>query len=169
MSDESFSLRLATAADAPALAALRHAFRAELAPPSEPREAFERRCAGWMAARLAAPSAWRCWVATGSPGEQQEAPGDAILAMLWAQRIEKVPNPVDEPEMHLYVTSFYVAPAARGGGLGSRMLAAVLGWARAERVDAVLLWPSARSRSLYLRHGFAVRDDVLELRLGGGR
>jgi hypothetical protein len=30
----------------------------------------------------------------------------------------------------------------------------------------VLLWPTPRSRSLYLRHGFATRDDVLERRRG---
>jgi hypothetical protein len=36
----------------------------------------------------------------------------------------------------------------------------------AEGLDAVILWPSARSRSLYERHGFAVRDDLFERRLG---
>src|SRR4051812_41776470 len=110
-----------------------------------------------MRERLGAASPWRCWLA--------ERDGEP-LAMLWAQRIEKVPNPIDEPELHVYVTSFYVLPAARGCGLGSRMLGVTLDWARGENADAVILWPSARSRSLYLRHGFAVRDDLLALRPG---
>jgi len=39
--------------------------------------------------------------------------------------------------------------------------------ARAEQVDAVILWPTPRSRSLYLRLGFASREDLLEHRLRG--
>jgi hypothetical protein len=31
-------------------------------------------------------------------------------------------------------------------------------------VDATILWPTPASRTLYLRHGFAVRDDLLERR-----
>jgi hypothetical protein len=31
-------------------------------------------------------------------------------------------------------------------------------------VDAVILWPTARSRSLYLRHGFTAPDDIMQLR-----
>lgn len=30
----------------------------------------------------------------------------------------------------------------------------------ARRVDAVILWPTPASRTLYDRHGFAVRDDL---------
>ena len=83
----------------------------------------------------------------------------------WVQVIEKVPNPVAEPEWHAYITNCYVVPHARGRGLGSCLLKEVLAWCRASDVDAAVLWPSERSRSLYLRHGFAVRDDILELRL----
>jgi len=149
-------IRLATVADAPALAALRYDFRVELAPAAEPRPEFEARCRAWMAERLRPGGAWRCWIAGSSA---------AIDATLWAERIEKMPNPVAERELHVYITNFYVQPSARGSGLGNRMLTVALDWCRAEAVDAVILWPSPRSRSLYLRHGFAVRDDVLELRL----
>jgi hypothetical protein len=30
-------------------------------------------------------------------------------------------------------------------------------------VHAIILWPTERSRSLYERQGFAVRDDMMEL------
>ncbi len=30
-----------------------------------------------------------------------------------------------------------------------------------ERIDAVMLWPTPRSRGLYERYGFTVRDDVM--------
>ena len=116
---------------------------------------FVDRCAAWMAARVGVDSPWRCWVA--------EASG-AVVGQAWAQRIEKMPNPVDEPEVHVYVTNCYVVPGRRGHGLGGRLLDAALEWSRAIDADAVILWPSDRSRSLYLRRGFGPRDDVFELR-----
>lgn len=153
MSDE---IRLAESADAPELARMRWAFRAEVGVATEAEDAFVRRCAAWMEARLVPGGAWRCWVA--------EA-GGRIVGHAWAQRIEKVPNPVDEPEAHAYVTNLFVRPEARGGGIGGRLLGAVLQACRGDGVDAVFLWPSAKSRPLYQRHGFAVRDSLMELRL----
>jgi GNAT superfamily N-acetyltransferase len=150
------AIRPATAADAEVMARMRYVFRAALDEPVEDEAAFVARCGAWMEARLAAGSAWRCWVAED---------GGEIVGHAWAQAVEKMPNPVLENELHAYVTNLYVRPALRGGGLGARLLETVLAWCREAGVDAVILWPSERSRSLYLRHGFAVRDDLLELRL----
>ncbi|HEX5723899.1 MAG TPA: GNAT family N-acetyltransferase [Longimicrobiaceae bacterium] len=148
-------IRAAAPEDAPVLARLRYEFRRELGEVVEAESAFVERCTAWMAERLGPAGAWRCWVA--------EREGE-IVGTAWVQWIEKIPNPVDEAEHHAYITNCYVRPAARGGGIGSGLLEAALAWCRDEGVDAVILWPSARSRSLYLRHGFAARDALLELR-----
>lgn len=149
------TLRWATADDAARLAGLRWRFRQEYAATTEPRPEFLARCEAWMRERLDEASAWRCWIA--------EAGGEAV-ACLWLQRIEKIPNPAAEPEWHAYVSNFFVAPEVRGSGLGSRLLEGALAWCDAHGCDAVILWPSARSRPLYERHGFALRDDLLERR-----
>ena len=47
--------------------------------------------------------------------------------------------------------------------LGSRLLGAVIDWCKTRDVHAIILWPTERSRSLYERNGFAVRDDIMEL------
>jgi hypothetical protein len=39
-----------------------------------------------------------------------------------------------------------------------------LDWLKQKEVDAVILWPSPRSRTLYMRHGFKTPNDILELR-----
>jgi GNAT superfamily N-acetyltransferase len=148
-------IRPATPADAGELAALRYEFRAALDPSQEPAETFQRRCASWMASRLEA-GAWRCWV-----GERE----GRIIGTAWLFVIEKLPNPVAEPERHGYVSSLYVRPECRGSGLGSRLLSTVLETCEAEHCDTVFLWPTARSRSLYLRHGFDFREDLLERRM----
>jgi GNAT superfamily N-acetyltransferase len=149
-------VRPAERRDVPALARLRYEFRAGHDAPAESEGDFLARCAGWMTARLVAGGSWRCWLA--------EEAGRAV-GTVWLQRIEKLPNPVAEAESHGYVSSLYVVPSSRGGGLGSRLLGACLEACQAEEMDAVILWPTPLSRSLYLRHGFAVREDLLERRL----
>jgi GNAT superfamily N-acetyltransferase len=150
------SLRPGGPDDAAALARLRFAFRADLEAPAEPEAVFLERCLPWMAARLGS-GPWRCWVVQ---------VGGELVGSVWLQLLEKLPNPVAEPEWHGYISSLFVLPEARGRGLGSRLLAAALGECDRWGCDAVLLWPTPRSRSLYLRHGFAVREDLLERRRG---
>jgi len=117
---------------------------------AESEAAFVARCAAWMERRLGTDSAWRCWVA-----EREQD----ILGQLWLQLVEKLPNPVSEPERHAYVTNVYVREAERGRGLGGRLLETAIEWSRGRSVDSILLWPSEGSRSLYTRFGF--RDSGL--------
>lgn len=148
----SADIRLATPADAPRLAHLRYEFRSALGPAVETEDAFVARSTPWIARRLAAAAPWRCWVA--------ERNGE-VAGHLWLQLIEKIPNPISEAEHHAYITNVYVRPEARGGGIGNALVATALAWCRQEHVDSVILWPTERSRSLYARHGFAVRDNVM--------
>ena len=153
-------IRLAIAADAHELARMRFDFRAGQNQPVESRDEFVARCAPWMAARLGRESAWRCWVADTA---------DGIVGHLWLQLIEKIPNPTPELESHAYITNVYVDPPQRGAGTGRQLMEAALEFCRQSRVDSVILWPTARSRTLYARHGFAVRDDIIEAILDSGR
>ena len=148
------AIRFAQAADADALAELRYALRASTGIATEPKEEFLERCGAWMAQHLADDQRWRCWVA--------EEQGD-LVAAIWLQVVEKIPNPRAESEAHAYITNFYVKESARARGLGSRMLNEVIGWCRAREVHSIILWPTERSRTLYQRYGFAVREDLMEL------
>lgn len=153
----SFSIRRATAEDASALARLRYEFRSSHREPSESSDEFTRRCAEWMSARLGDEGAWSCWVAE---GEGQ------LVGCVWLQLVEKIPNPSDiEHERHAYLTNFYVVESARGGGLGARLLSTALDFCAERGVDAVFLWPTERSRTLYLRHGFNRPESLLEQHL----
>ena len=147
-------IRKATVADVPMLAKLRFALRSPTGPVCDPEKEFLERCGQWMEQRLRMDGPWHCWVATID---------DIIVGNLWTQVVEKIPNPSQKPECHAYLTNFYVTEEARGCGIGSRLLTAALGWCKTARVDAAFLWPTERSRSLYQRYGFAVRDDLLEL------
>ena len=100
-------------------------------------------------------SAWRCWVIDD---------GKQLLGHVCVHLFEKMPNPVNEPEAHGYPTNFYVVPEIRGRGLGSKLLNRALYWCRTQGADAVILWATAESKSLYRRCGLREPADILELR-----
>ena len=95
--------------------------------------------------------------------------GGVVAGQLWLQPIEKIPNPVAEPERHAYISNFFLRPALRGQGAGSALFATAMAWSRANGVDAVILWPTPRSRPLYERHGFSAGGGVMEAVVGSGR
>lgn len=155
------TVRRATPADAEGLARLRFEFRDAMNEASEAEAEFLGRATPWMRARLADAGPWHCWVVEDEAAE--------IAGHLWLQLIEKIPNPAPELEQHGYITNVYVRPQQRGTGAGQALLDAALAFCREQRVDSVILWPTAKSRTLYARNGFAVRDDIMEAILDDGR
>jgi len=150
-------IRLARSDDFRALADLRYRFRTETGSATESRSRFLRRCTSWMRKRFrSGSSSWRCWVLDD---------GKQLRGHVCVQLFEKIPNPIhDEPELHAYITNFYVVPEMRSSGLGKKLLNKALSWCRARGTDAVILWPTAASKSLYRRYGFVEPVDILELR-----
>jgi GNAT superfamily N-acetyltransferase len=149
-------IRLANPGDAQALAELRYRFRTEIAPATKSEGPFRRRCASWMRKRFRSRSSpWSCWVLDD---------GQRLLGHVCVQLFEKVPNPVNEPELHAYITNFYVVPEMRSHGLGKRLLNKALSWSRAQGTDSIILWATPGSRSLYRRCGLTESADLFELR-----
>jgi GNAT superfamily N-acetyltransferase len=148
-------IRAAGPEDARVVAQMRFEFRGTRAGVIEEEAAFVERCAAWMRARLVGES-WSCWIA---------ADGDTIIGHIWMYTLEKIPNPAVEPEHHAYITNFFVRESHRGAGIGTRLLETALDACRARAVDAVILWGTTQSRPLYLRHGFAVPERLLELEI----
>jgi GNAT superfamily N-acetyltransferase len=152
-------IRLARSDDSRALADLRYRFRNETESATETKSRFLRRCTSWMRKRFRSGSSpWRCWVLDD---------GKQLLGHVCVQLFEKIPNPVnDEPELHAYVTNFYVVPEMRSHGLGKRLLNKAVSWCRARGTDAVILWATPGSKTLYRRCGFIEPADIFELRRG---
>lgn len=149
-------IRLARLGDSRAMADLRYRFRTETESATETKSRFLRRCTSWMKKRFRSGSSpWRCWVLDD---------GKQLLGHVCVQLFEKVPNPVNEPELHAYVTNFYVVPEMRSHGLGKRLLKKALSWCRARGADGVILWATPGSKSLYRWCGLVEPSDIFELR-----
>ena len=145
----------ATPRDAPAMAQLRWEFRAGRGvPPTETREDFVARCTTWMSRELGPGGSWLAWVAVHE---------GRLVGQIWMHTIDKVPNPIAEPERHGYISNLYVSPDLRGG-VGSRLLKTTIDWAVANGIDRIVLWPSPLSKTLYVRNGFTPDGDVFELK-----
>jgi len=149
-------IRLARSSDCRALAEMRYRFRAETEPVTETKSRFMRRCTSWMRKHFRSGSyPWRCWVA-----EEDKR----LLGHVCVQLIEKIPNPVNEPEFHAYLTNFYVVPEMRDHGLGKQLLKKALSWCRTCETDSVILWATVASRPLYRQCGLVKPKDIFELR-----
>jgi GNAT superfamily N-acetyltransferase len=136
---------------------MRYRFRAETESVTETKSRFVRRCAPWMRKRFRPQTySWRCWLLDD---------GKQLLGHVCVELFEKVPNPVnDEPELHGYVTNFYVVPELRNQGFGKKLLNKALSWCRTRGTHAVILWASPESKSFYRRCGFVEPVDIFELR-----
>jgi GNAT superfamily N-acetyltransferase len=93
---------------------------------------------------------------------------DIILAGAGVQCRRVMPHPVPQAEggvriaagRHAIVLNVYTEPAWRRHGLGELVLREVLAWARAERLDRLVLHASDAGRPLYERLGFVATNEM---------
>jgi GNAT superfamily N-acetyltransferase len=152
--DESSAIRVATVADADALARLRYLWRVgEDGGRGTGLQVFEREFADWMVEHGATHVPFLA--------ELQGVP----IGMAWLVVVDRVPGPQYFIRRSAYIQSFYVIASERSCGIGTLLMASVLEHAKDLGLDYIAVHPSERSFSLYGRLGFLESDHVLELPL----
>ena len=148
------AFRLAREADLPALATNRWRLRTEEdgEPGGVDPAAFRRHCEAFLRRALRSPH-WALFVA--------ESHG-RIVANAFVQVVPKVPRPGRFDDAIGYVTNVYAEPEVRGQGAGTELLRRVVAWARERDLELLIVWPTARSRSLYARAGFRAESEIME-------
>ena len=141
-------IRIAGAADAPALAALRRAWTAEQYGPVDD-EGFEARFLDWYERESARRV---CWLAA--------VPGEAVGMMNLAV-FERMPGPGWDAGSWGYLSNAFVLAAYRDQGIGSLLLRALLVYADEHDCVRVVLHPSERAIPFYERLGFSADDSLL--------
>ena len=148
-------IRPARSGELEAVAALRWRWVAEqYGPPGAHRDEFVSEFAAWMRENAAGH---RCLVLV----RQDQVIGMGFLAIT-----PRVPTPRSFSRASGDVQSVYVVPEARDGGLGGRLIDAILERARdlgLERVTTV--HSSSRAVPVYQRHGFTTSPRLLHTRM----
>ena len=144
-------IRIAGAADGPALAALRRAWTAEWNPGDDGADdpGFEARFLDWYEREAARRVTWLAEV-SGEPA-----------GMVNLTLFERMPQPGRDPGSWGDLGDAYVLPAHRDQGIGSRLLRALLDYTHGHRYVRVVLNPSQRSGPFYRRLGFSPEHGLL--------
>ena len=140
----SVHIRVAGAHDVDALARLRAVWRDEPVTP-----AFLAAFRDWHARER---DRW-WWLAVDD--------SDEPLGMVNLKVFDRMPSPGVEPSRWGYLANLFVAHAARGRGLGGRLVDELLRRADGEGLVRVVLSPSQQSVPLYARHGFGPAEELL--------
>jgi GNAT superfamily N-acetyltransferase len=141
-------IRMAVPSDVPALAALRRAAAAER-DGGLPDDGFGARFAAWYERQSGSRVTWLAELA-GVP-----------VGLMSLAVFERMPRPGRDSGRWGYLGNAFVLPAHRDQGVGSRLLAAVLGYADEHGFARVVLSPSERSVPFYQRAGFGPADALL--------
>ena len=140
-------IRIAEAADGPALAALRRAWTAEQHGAVDDAE-FEARFLDWYEREFTRRVSWLAEV------------DGAAVGMMNLAIFERMPQPGRDVGTWGYLANAFVLEAHRDRGIGSQLLRALLDHADGQRYVRVVLRPSQRAIPFYRRLGFAADQDL---------
>lgn len=145
-------IRSARPDDLEAVAALRWQWVREAgeAPPVTTRDAFVRHFVAWSRENA---SSHHCLVMVR---------GDVVIGMAWLAVTRRVPSPRALERASGDVQCVYVVPRERDGGLGGRLIDAVLELARQQGLERVTVHSSVRAVRAYGRHGFGTSPLLLQ-------
>ncbi|MFJ3308872.1 GNAT family N-acetyltransferase [Streptomyces sp. NPDC086549] len=88
--------------------------------------------------------------------------GETVIGMAWLAVLQRVPSPRAPLRASGDLQCVYVVPAERDGGLGGRLIDAVLTRARELGLERVTVHSSPRAIPAYARHGFAPLPSAVE-------
>jgi GNAT superfamily N-acetyltransferase len=141
-------IRVADAADGPALAALRRAWTAEQHGPADD-EGFETRFLDWYDREFARRVSWLAEV------------DGAAVGMVNLAVFDRMPQPGRDAGTWGYIANAFVLAAYRDRGIGSLLLRALLAHADEHDYVRVVLRPAHRAVPFYERLGFGLDDGIL--------
>lgn len=156
---EGFRVRLATIADAATIASHRARMFRDMGQLTE--EAFQLLCAKSreQIERDIRAGDYFSWLAT-----LPDAPDEAVAgAGIQLRRVPPHPtvNPAEIADgRHGVIVNVFTEPEWRRRGLAAFLLRQIIGWARVQKLDRLLLHASKEGRSLYERLGFVATNEM---------
>ncbi|EHR63214.1 GNAT family N-acetyltransferase [Saccharomonospora cyanea] len=145
------TIRLATPADLPAVAALRWDWLLENGDTAAvTHDEFVTHFVTWARENAATH---RCLVLVR---------GEVVIGMAWLALVPRVPTPQSPSRRSGDVQCVYVVPGERASGLGGRLIDAVVALGGELGLERVTVHSTFRAISAYCRHGFAASPRLLQ-------
>ncbi|MDK1345243.1 GNAT family N-acetyltransferase [Streptomyces sp. 378] len=91
---------------------------------------------------------------------------EQVIGMAWLAVVQRVPTPRAPRRASGDLQCVYVVPEARDGGLGGRLIRAVLDGARELGLERVTVHSSPRAVPAYARSGFQESPRLLQAQVG---
>jgi GNAT superfamily N-acetyltransferase len=88
-----------------------------------------------------------------------------VIGMAWLAVVARVPTPGNMARAGGDLQSVYLAPEARGRGLGEGLVAAALDEARRLNLKKVTVQATTKSKNFYGRNGFIDAPKILQAKL----
>ena len=162
MTPTRFEIRLAGVSDAALIATQRTRMFQEMGlVPESLFEAYRARCETRIREMLQSGEyiGWLAW-----PNELR----DKIVAGVGVQLRNVLPHPVGEPGgeisigegRHAIIINVFTEPEWRRRGVAKLLMEQIIAWARAERLDRLVLHASDEGRALYERMGFIQTNEM---------
>ena len=157
-----FDIRLATIADAAVIGWHRARMFQNMGLVPEPLfDPYRAKCEARLREQLSLGE-YVGWLA--SPGDSPEK----IVAGTGVQLRRVLPHPVGEPNgeiiiaegRHAIVINVFTEPDWRRQGIATLLMKEIIAWARAERLDRLVLHASDEGRALYERLGFVQTNEM---------
>ncbi|MFB7930734.1 MULTISPECIES: GNAT family N-acetyltransferase [Streptomyces] len=120
------------------------------------REEFVRQFVAWARENTASH---RCMVVVRADA--------VVIGMAWLAVVQRVPTPRAPRRASGDLQCVYVLPDARDGGLGGRLIQAVLDGARELGLERVTVHSTPRAIPAYARRGFQESPRLLQARVAG--
>ncbi|RAR44549.1 GNAT family N-acetyltransferase [Paenibacillus sp. MDMC362] len=96
---------------------------------------------------------WSIWVA--------EEDG-MIVSNIYIELIHKVPRPGRITHPFAYMTNVYTKPDYRGKGIGSKLISKINEWAKENKYEFIIVWPSEDGVNFYEKNGYQHCKEPME-------
>ncbi|MDX8361582.1 GNAT family N-acetyltransferase [Cytobacillus sp. IB215316] len=77
-----------------------------------------------------------------------------IVSHIYTELVQKVPRPGRVTYPFAFMTNVYTVPGYRGTGIGSKLLSTINKWAKEQKYEFIIVWPSDQSVDYYSRNEF---------------
>ncbi|WP_062104391.1 GNAT family N-acetyltransferase [Bacillus niameyensis] len=113
---------------------------------------FENECQAFLE-NVINGSQWFIWVAEDN---------EKILSHIYIELIQKVPRPGRITYPFAYMTNVYTIPEYRNKGIGSKLLSNINRWAKENKYEFLIVWPSDDSIHYYKKNGYSHCKEPME-------